>query len=272
MPEKNKLSLENLIIPENVKRTLVDEILASRVAHAYIFEGSDKDSKMNAALEFARTLNCEKGTGCGKCRPCVDIGKMKYPDLMIFRSSTSVKIEDIREFIKFMSLSKARASGWKIGIIADAELLTPEAENSLLKITEEPPASSCVILITSNLHALLPTIRSRCQILRFPPADYRRAEYDREEIAALKKLVAARNYAEYFEKVREFLDADDPREKTAETIRGILFDLTESFRRNPSAPTADKIDFFLNALKWIKKQRSPKSVLDRIFFNEGLRK
>jgi len=255
-------------IPENIKKILTEEIRNKKIAHAYIFDGPEKDVKVTASLELAKILNCENGTGCGRCVACSGISNGRHPDVDIYSSETSIKIDDIRGFIKFMTLSKMTGA-YKVGIITEGELLTEQAANALLKILEEPPENSCMIIITSNLYALLATIRSRCQILRFQPKEraYESIEYDRKFVRKIIDYKTNGKFVKLFPALDRFFDDPAKREKTSNLVKGLLLDEAGKFRQNPSARQAGDVAYLLQCLKMLKKQRSPKVVCKRMIFN-----
>lgn len=261
---------EKIKSPENIKKILTEEIEKKRISHAYIFAGPEKDVKVVTALEMAKILNCENRNGCGKCAGCLEVSKRIHPDITIYSSDTSIKIKDIREFIRFMSLSKMTGA-YKIGIITEGELLTEQAANSLLKILEEPPANSCIIIITPNLYTLLATIRSRCQILRFAPVKdiYEMVEYDRKFVRKIVDSKKNRQFVDLFKGLDDFFDDPDKREKTINLIKGILLDEAQMFRENPSDGLAGDVSYLLQSLRLLKKQRSPKVVYTRMIFSGG---
>lgn len=261
---------EKIKSPENIKKILTEEIEKKRISHAYIFAGPEKDVKVVTALEMAKILNCENRNGCGKCAGCLEVSKRIHPDITIYSSDTSIKINDIREFIRFMSLSKMTGA-YKVGIITEGELLTEQAANSLLKILEEPPANSCIIIITPNLYALLATIRSRCQILRFAPVKdiYEMVEYDRKFVRKIVDSKRNRQFVDLFKGLDYFFDDPDKREKTINLIKGILLDEAQMFRENPSDGLAGDVSYLLQSLRLLKKQRSPKVVYTRMIFSGG---
>ena len=146
-------------------------ITSNRVAGAYLFVGVANVGKETVALHLAKTINCPtQGEGaCGTCLACRKADDGNHPDLQIIRPSGAwTKIDQIRELqrrIIYRPLEGVR----KVYILTEAERLNLEAANCLLKTLEEPPADSVLILLTTNLDALLPTIRSRCQIIPFHP-------------------------------------------------------------------------------------------------------
>ena len=150
---------------------LYHAIASNRVAGAYLFVGVANVGKETVALHFAKSINCltsDEGA-CGTCLACRKADDGNHPDLQIIRpSGTFIKIDQIRELQKriiYRPLEGVR----KVYILTEAEQMNLEAANCLLKTLEEPPADSVLILLTTNLDALLPTIRSRCQIIPFHP-------------------------------------------------------------------------------------------------------
>ena len=156
---------------QQILEQLYHAIASNRVAGAYLFVGVANVGKETVALHFAKSINClssEEGA-CGTCLSCRKADDGNHPDLQIIRpSGTWIKIDQIRELqhrIIYRPLEGVR----KIYILTEAERMNLEAANCLLKTLEEPPADSVLILLTTNLDALLPTIRSRCQIIPFHP-------------------------------------------------------------------------------------------------------
>ncbi len=167
---------------------LKEYIRHSRITGSYIFAGEDGVGKKLVAKTLAKALNCEGGTldSCDKCVSCLKIEKGQHPDIHIIGGSTpvnvnhgpsriaaaeesdSIKIEDIRQLQKDINL-KPYEGRKKIFIIDNAHSLTGEASNALLKILEEPPSESLIILISSKIQLLFKTIISRCKMMKFHP-------------------------------------------------------------------------------------------------------
>lgn len=148
-----------------------------RLAHAYLFYGEPRIGKWTTAVRLAQALNCEQSSqtetqdSCGRCRSCLQIAGRTHPDYFVIApdpkaTTPQIKIEQVRE-IEQQFVYRPLAGERKICLIDDADRLTIGAANALLKTLEEPPGHSLFILITSRLHALPITIRSRCQTLRF---------------------------------------------------------------------------------------------------------
>ncbi|MBU0605353.1 MAG: DNA polymerase III subunit delta' [Candidatus Omnitrophica bacterium] len=155
---------------------LIESSATGRVANAYIFSGPDGIGKKLSALAFAKAINClspNEGVSCDKCPSCKKIDSSNHPDVFIVapeKKGTTIKIDDIRVVIKDNGLKPYEAKV-KVYIIDEADGLTDEAANALLKTLEEPSMASMLILITERPSRLLPTIRSRCQIVNFFPLD-----------------------------------------------------------------------------------------------------
>lgn len=142
-----------------------------RLASALLFAGPGGVGKKLAAQALAQSLICEKSNGaeaCGECASCLRVEKGQSENLLLVEpESAQIKIEQSRDIIRWLSLQKMGRS--RIVIIDQAHLLNPQAANSLLKSLEEPPTGTYFILITPLIAAVLPTIRSRSQLVRFGP-------------------------------------------------------------------------------------------------------
>ena len=147
-----------------------NQILKSdRMNHAYLFSG-DFES-FDFALYLAKSRFCENlqdGLPCGKCRECQLIAENEFSDVKIVKPSGQViKTDTIRELMRDFSRSGFEGKS-QVFIIQDCEKMHVNAANSLLKFIEEPQSSSYMILLTSDENKVLPTIKSRTQIFRFP--------------------------------------------------------------------------------------------------------
>jgi DNA polymerase-3 subunit delta' len=137
---------------------------------SYVFHGARSVGKASAARETARSLNCQ-GDENGPCAHCRQFAAGTYPDFIEIapEDKPSITIEQVRALIKSTSLALYYANGMRIVLIYDAHLLTDQAQNALLKLIEEPPASTIFLLITDQPEALLETVRSRCAHIYFAP-------------------------------------------------------------------------------------------------------
>lgn len=171
------MSFDEIIGQENAKKILINSLDRGRTVNAYIFSGPGGVGKYFTAKVFAKALNCiEKDKPCGICPQCGKIQRNVHPDVRVIDGGkSSIKIDEIRELQEDMSL-RPYEGHYKIYIIKNAENMTTQAANSLLKTLEEPPDYGIIILTTSNYHILLPTIISRSQIVSFNPIPQRDME------------------------------------------------------------------------------------------------
>ncbi|MFT8318677.1 MAG: DNA polymerase III subunit delta' [Sporolactobacillus sp.] len=157
-----------------VERVLHHALHRDELAHAYLFQGPGGTGKRETALLLAQTLFCEADQGmrpCGECRNCRRIASGNHPDVIRIRpeeGAATIKKEQIAFLMKEFAY-RGTESSRKIFILEEAEKLTVQAENSLLKFIEEPHPETLAILITEHIHQLLDTILSRCQVLTFVP-------------------------------------------------------------------------------------------------------
>jgi len=147
-----------------------------RIASAYLFFGGLPFERRKISREFAQAINCEekKFPPCGKCPSCEKTAKGLHPDVIFISprgASRSIGINEIREIKRISSLPPLEGR-WRVIVIEDAHRMTREAENSLLKLLEEPPPFHTFILLSPQPESLLPTIVSRCKKIRFshPPS------------------------------------------------------------------------------------------------------
>jgi len=155
----------------------------NRLAHAILLSGPKSIGKLEFCLAFIQRLNCANPTlddhACGECKDCHLFTARTHPDIRMLnvdedveqdkKSSNKVeqiKIDDIREINQFMTLSRQQGV-YKVVCLNYAESMNNNAANALLKTLEEPPQNSIIFLITHRADALLPTIKSRCQIWKF---------------------------------------------------------------------------------------------------------
>lgn len=158
---------------EDIKEHLQMAIRGDKPFHAYIFQGEVGCGKETMAKTFAAGLQCtseEETRPCGKCPSCKQIDSGNQPDVIwVTRELSSIGVDDVREKINSEMAIKPFSSPYKIFIVPEAERMTEAAQNALLKTIEEPPEYGIVILLTSNMSAILPTIQSRCLTLEFRP-------------------------------------------------------------------------------------------------------
>lgn len=157
--------------------TAFDEVVRrGRLAHAYLFVGPPGIGKQFFARELAKAILCENppGTGlegCDRCPGCMQVEAETHPDFFVCRrpeDKHELPVALMRELSANLSLTPARGRG-RVAIIDDADDLNEESANCFLKTLEEPPPKSLLILIGTSPELQLPTIVSRCQVVRFAP-------------------------------------------------------------------------------------------------------
>ncbi|QHE59664.1 DNA polymerase III subunit delta' [Rossellomorea vietnamensis] len=155
-----------------VLQMLQNSILKDRVAHAYLFEGEKGTRKKEMSMLFAKALLCLNrvdGKPCEDCSNCKRINHGNHPDLHVVEpDGLSIKKDQIKSLQEEFSKTGVESKK-KIYIIVHGDKMTANAANSLLKFLEEPLADTTAILITGNIHRILPTILSRCQTVSFKP-------------------------------------------------------------------------------------------------------
>ncbi len=162
-----------------IKDVLFRGANSNRVGHAYIFEGPKGVGKLSLAKAFAMRLLCESpksDDSCGKCKSCSQAKSQNHPDLQIVtnqlydpaKKSTDILVDTVRNMKKEIYI-KPYSSERKVYIVPGADTMNLYAQNSLLKVLEEPPEYCTIILLAENSNSFLPTILSRAPILKFYP-------------------------------------------------------------------------------------------------------
>ena len=170
------LRLREVIGQDRTVDALRRAIAGNRVAHAYLFEGINGCGRRTTALALVASLFCRQpvaGEACGVCPSCKKLAAGSHPDLHLLQplpDKRDISIEQVRELQQVLSLRPFEATR-KACLIEPAERMSTGAANSLLKTLEEPPGHGLLILLTNQADLLLPTVRSRCQHLRFTPLD-----------------------------------------------------------------------------------------------------
>jgi DNA polymerase-3 subunit delta' len=198
---------DQLIGNDRVKKLLQRMLATQRLPGAMLFSGEDGVGKKLFALEIAKALNCrtpQGEEGCGRCPACVRISKLNYPTSddsddwkgiiwtdhpdvgLVVAPKRVLLVEQMRAIEREANYRPFEGKA-RIFIVEDADKLNEASANALLKVLEEPPPTSHIILLTSRPAWLLPTIRSRCQIIRFAPV----AATEIEDYLTQKKIAGA---------------------------------------------------------------------------------
>ena len=159
---------------ERIIKSLRESIKNDMTSHAYIFCGNKGSGRNLTAGAFAKTANCLSpinGNACGKCPSCIQFESGNNPDVFYVKATKtiSISVDDIREQIVNEVKIKPYSYKRKIFIIDKADTMTSQAQNALLKTLEEPPKYVLIILIAENTENFLPTVLSRCVMMKFSP-------------------------------------------------------------------------------------------------------
>lgn len=228
-------------------RRLIDK---GRLAHAYLFYGPPTTGRFEMAVAIAQLVNCEAVAAqpCGSCAACMKIKASQHPDIHVIghNDEDTIKIDDIRQVISRIAL-RAFEAKVKVCIITEAQRMSMEAANALLKTLEEPAGHTLIVLTTSAPEACLDTIKSRCHCIGFFGEDEPLpADKDRVIDAFLNKSVD--------EGFLKELAAD--RLKTAQAMRIVLAFLRDAALLRNGIPAAQLIfSHRLNALRALAGRR-----------------
>jgi DNA polymerase-3 subunit delta' len=175
MPSSHQNLLSQIIGHENNISKFLQSLRNQTLPHAMLFVGPSGIGKKKTALALAQVLLCSMNAAatsseaCGRCASCLALAKGNETDslLLISPEKNLIKIEEAQRILSFLSFKSLH--GNRVIIIDGAELLNPQAANSLLKILEEPPEDTFFFLIAPSAAHVLPTLRSRSQVMSFSP-------------------------------------------------------------------------------------------------------
>lgn len=164
---------KDIVGQEQIKEHMQNAIASGKISHAYIINGEKSSGKEFIAKIFAMALQCERRETepCHECRFCKQALSGNQPDIIkvTHEKQGTISVDDIRTQINNDVAIKPYSSPYKIYIVSEAEKMTPQAQNALLKTLEEPPAYAVIMLLTGNVNSLLPTVLSRCVVLNMKP-------------------------------------------------------------------------------------------------------
>ena len=164
------MEFTDIIGNEKNKELLKSILKQQKLSHSYMFIGKEGIGKFLFANKWAKMILCQakEELECNKCKSCVQFDSNNHPDFYVIDQDETIKIEQIRN-LQAKILEKPIISNKKVYIINNADTMTKEAQNCLLKTLEEPPEYVVIILIGANENIFLNTIRSRCTKISFEP-------------------------------------------------------------------------------------------------------
>ncbi len=186
------MSLKEIYCQDGAISILERTYLADKLGHAYIFAGDEGVGKFKTASNFAKLLLCKQpvvnkdfADSCGICQSCINFESDSHPDfvhvykeLLEFteegkgrKTPVDLSVHVIRKFLISAVSQRPQQSARRVFVVSESERLNTQSQNALLKVLEEPPSYCCIILLCTKLDKLLPTTKSRCQLIRFGPID-----------------------------------------------------------------------------------------------------
>ncbi len=164
----------DIVGQEQLREHLENAVRMNKVSHAYIINGERNSGKEFIAKTFAMALQCEdrqETEPCGECASCKQAAGKNHPDIIFITHEKpgTVGVDDIRRQINGDVAIKPYKGPKKIYIMGEGEKMTVQAQNALLKTLEEPPEYAVILILTTNVNSLLPTILSRCVVLNMKP-------------------------------------------------------------------------------------------------------
>ena len=200
---------ENLVGNEKVKEYLNSTIENKNISHSFMFVGKPGIGKKQFAHQYAEMIMCLQDGKCdgnsAKCDSCVKFEGNANPDYAeILPDGKTLKIEQVRN-LQARIVEKPITSRRKVYVIDDADLMSEESQNCLLKTLEEPPEYAVIILIVSNESRILPTIKSRCVIIKFQPLTSKEIKQVKPELSddLIQLLEGSLQNAENIEQKKE---------------------------------------------------------------------
>ena len=200
---------ENLVGNEKVKEYLNSTIENKNISHSFMFVGKPGIGKKQFAHQYAEMIMCLQDGKCDensvKCDSCVKFEGNANPDYAeILPDGKTLKIEQVRN-LQARIVEKPITSRRKVYVIDDADLMSEESQNCLLKTLEEPPEYAVIILIVSNESRILPTIKSRCVIIKFQPLTSKEIKQVKPELSddLIQLLEGSLQNAENIEQKKE---------------------------------------------------------------------
>lgn len=191
------------------------------MTHAWLFTGPPGSGRSNAAIAFAAALQCETG-GCGTCASCHQVSVGTHPDVRVTRTEKlTIGVGEVRDLVRSSALAPA-GRRWQVMIVEDADRLTEQAANALLKAIEEPTDRTVWLLCAPTVEDVLPTIRSRTRlvVLATPSSeDVARFLVERDEVDQATAVHAARASQGHIGRARALARDEDTRRRRRAVVQ-----------------------------------------------------
>ncbi len=261
-------TFDSVLAQGHVTQTLKNAISSGRIAHAYLFSGPRGVGKTTTARILAKALNCENGPTpepCGECARCREIANGRSLDVLEIDGASNRGIDEIRDLRESVNYASSE-SRYKIYIIDEVHMLTPEAFNALLKTLEEPPRHVIFIFATTAPHKVPATILSRCQrfdFRRIPAEDIARSlreicehenfKADDDALLTIARRAdgALRDAQSMLDQVLAFgsgkVDLETVKAVTGIIGREIFFDLTDAVLQKDSGKALEIVGNFIDS-------------------------
>lgn len=237
----------------------------NRLSPSLIFVGPKGVGKRSVALALARWNLCASPNqlfpfSCA-CSACKRVEKSEHPDLLILEKEEKqigIKIESIRQLDKFLRL-KPLEGRKRVALIDDADKMTNESANALLKVLEEPPVNAQIVLLAISEHNLPPTIASRCAVLRF-----KSLPFERKEIPADSMDLSSFELDEFIGWVNEPSWRRDGRARAEKVLTFLVEEAQRKLEKGDMAQV-NRIKSFLKAREQVDRNVPPRLVLENLF-------
>ncbi|GAB6086071.1 DNA polymerase III subunit delta' [Alkaliphilus crotonatoxidans] len=238
------MAFEAIIGQDRTIESLKIALTRKQVSHGYLIEGLAGLGKRTIARELAMGIVCQskENKPCHTCQSCIKSQHGNHPEIKWIEPEGAIKIEQIRELQKEI-LMKPYEGKYKVFVLCNAETMTTQAQNALLKTLEEPPTYGVLILLVNNINRLLPTVASRCQALRLRPVEKNKIA----DFLEAKKGIsneAARVVAAFSDgipgKALQLLEDEDFIRR-----RNTLFEITRELLNQNTIVLLDRVQFFV---------------------------
>ena len=265
---------------DNIVSILKNQIIKDKISHAYLFSGIRGTGKTSTAKVFAKSICCldsRDGEACGVCASCRDIQEGSASDIIEIDAASNRGINEIRELKENVGYMPSFGK-YRVYIIDEVHMLTPEAFNALLKTLEEPPEHIVFIFATTESNRILPTILSRCQRFDFARIDHKTVvnhlkgilekkniEYEPKalDLIALNTEGAMRDALSLLDKAISVSSEEKVSEENVNEILGLIGD--GDIQTLAGAVLDRDVNTAINSLDgFLKKGREPASIISQL--------